>query len=155
MQEEVESKTVHLAITTGRLTWQAIFRGFTAWQYNQTRSGGQSVQGKQSVKDLIGQNAGVSTIPISKTDLNGFERTLKKYGIDYAITRDNSSSPPHYTVFFKSRDADALTAAFKEYNRKKAKQQARPSVRKTLEKLIEKTAAIPKKVIEKVKEYVR
>ena len=39
---------------------------------------------------------------------------------DYAVKKDRSSSPPKYLIFFKGRDADALTAAFTEYTSKKA-----------------------------------
>lgn len=48
-------------------------------------------------------------------------------------------SPPRYLVFFKSRDADALTAAFQEYSGKVVKkhEQEKPSIRKQLVKLQE------------------
>ena len=58
--------------------------------------------GKQSIKELIGQNQGVSSIPIEKTDLKGFEQVARKYGVDYAITKDQNVIPPKYTVFFLS-----------------------------------------------------
>ena len=41
--------------------------------------------------------------------------------MDYAVKKDRSSSQPKYLIFFKSRDADALTAAFTEYTNKKVK----------------------------------
>ena len=37
-----------------------------------------------------------------------------------------------YLVFFKGRDADALTAAFKEFSAKKLTQEQKPSIRKAL-----------------------
>ena len=49
----------------------------------------------------------------------------------YAVKKDRSSSPPKYLIFFKGRDADALTAAFTEYTGKKvrkAEKSERPSV---------------------------
>ena len=42
-----------------------------------------------------------------------------------------------YLVFFKARDADALTAVFSEYTAKKVKKQERPSVLKQLAKFKE------------------
>ena len=48
-----------------------------------------------------------------------FEQTAKKYGIDCALKKDSTETPPRYLVFFKGRDADALTAAFKEFSAKK------------------------------------
>ena len=60
-----------------------------------------------------------------------FEKIARKYGVDYAVKKDRSSSPPKYLIFFKGRDADALTAAFTEYTGKKvrkAEKSERPSV---------------------------
>ena len=58
-------------------------------------------------------------------------RLPRKYGVDYAVKKDRSSSPPKYLIFFKGRDADALTAAFTEYTSKKVKKAQkteRPSI---------------------------
>ena len=78
-------------------------------------------KGKQTVKQLIGQNQGVSNIEINDPSIRDFERIARKYGVDYAVKKDRSTSPPKYLIFFKGRDADALTAAFSEYTQKKVK----------------------------------
>ena len=88
-------------------------------------------KGKQTVKQLIGQNQGVSNIEINDPSIRDFERIARKYGVDYAVKKDRSASPPKYLIFFKARDADALTAAFTEYTGKKVKKAEkteRPSV---------------------------
>ena len=88
-------------------------------------------KGKQTVKQLIGQNQGVSNIEINDPSIKDFERIARKYGVDYAVKKDRSASPPKYLIFFKGRDADALTAAFSEYTQKKVKKadrSERPSV---------------------------
>ena len=88
-------------------------------------------QGKQMVKQLIGQNQGVSNIEITDPSIKEFEKIARKYGVDYAVKKDRSRSPPKYLIFFKGWDADALTAAFTEYTGKKvrkAEKSERPSV---------------------------
>ncbi len=107
--------------------------------------------GKQSVKELLGQNQGVSSIDIAKTDLKGFEGIARKYGIDYAIRKDKSVDPPKYLVFFKAKDADAMTAAFKEYSAKIMNRPRRPSVLKQLRAIAAKIAELPGKVINRDK----
>ena len=64
-------------------------------------------------------------------------RTLAKYGVDFAVKKDRSVSPPKYLIFFKGRDADALTAAFREYTAKEVKRasQDKPSVLEQLRAL--------------------
>ena len=88
-------------------------------------------KGKQTVKQLIGQNQGVSNIEINDPSIRDFECIARKYGVDYAVKKDRSASPPKYLIFFKGRDADALTAVFSEYTGKKVKKaerSERPSV---------------------------
>ena len=94
-------------------------------------------QGKQSLKQLMKQNAGVSNIEITEGNIKAFESTAKKYGIDFALKKDATESPPRYLVFFKGRDADVLTAAFKEFSAKKLTQEKKPSIRKLLSTLKE------------------
>ena len=53
--------------------------------------------GKQKVKELIGQNAGVANVDIKDEDLKGFERIARKYGVDYAVKRVKGQNK--YLVF--------------------------------------------------------
>ena len=97
MQEEVENRTVNLAISTTKLTFRTIVNGYNAWKrHHQAKVAQKTAQlpvGKQSIKELIGQNQGVSSIPIEKTDLKGFEQVARKYGVDYAIKYDLTQHP--------------------------------------------------------------
>ena len=45
-------------------------------------------QGKQTLKQLMKQNAGVSNIEITEGNIKAFESTAKKYGIDFALKKD-------------------------------------------------------------------
>jgi uncharacterized GH25 family protein len=107
--------------------------------------------GKQTVKELLGQGQGVTNLDIAQTDLKGFERVARKYGIDYAIRKDASVDPPKYLVFFKAKDADAMEAAFKEYSQKALRKEERPSVLDQLRKFKELVASLPGKVINREK----
>ncbi len=160
MQEEIENKTVNLAVSTTKLSARSIIRGFQMWKAHHDKGKAKKAvvkdlppHGKQCIKELIGQNQGVSNIDISKTDLKGFEKVARKYGVDYAITKDKGAVPPKYLVFFKAKDADALTAAFTEFSNQKMKKLEKPSVLKQLAKLKEMVAAIvPDKVRHKSQE---
>ena len=140
MQEEVENRTLTLVISgtkfTGRLFKAAIskymaHRREKKLEKQRSRDSPVTPKGKQTVKQLIGQNQGVSNIEINDPSIKDFERIARKYGVDYAVKKDRSASPPKYLIFFKARDADALTAAFTEYTGKKVKKAEkteRPSV---------------------------
>ena len=76
----------------------------------------QAHHGKQTVKQLVEQGAGVRNIEITDKNIKSFERVARKYGVDFALKKDPAEGK--YLVFFKSRDADALNAAFAEYTAK-------------------------------------
>ena len=85
--------------------------------------------GKQTLKDLMKQNTGVSSLEVNYDNIKDFEATAKKYGIDFALKKDAMESPPRYIVFFKGRDADVMTQAFKEYTAKSLKKEKKPSIK--------------------------
>ena len=149
MQEEVEQKTFNIVVSTTKLTARTILNaGKAAIQQQQAKMAG----GKQSVRMLLRQNRGVSSVEIDKTNIRGFERYAKKYGIDYAIRKDNSEMPPRYLVFFKAPDVEAFNAAFKEYSASLLSKTKRPSVLETLHELVQAAAELPGKVRRKEQE---
>lgn len=144
MQEEVESRTVTLMVNSTKFTGRLLKDAITKYmahckekKLQRSRDSPVKPCGKQTVKQLIGQNQGVSNIEVNDPDIRNFERIARKYGVDYAIKKDRSTQPPKYLIFFKARDADALTAAFSEYTAKKVRKQERPSVLKQLAKFKE------------------
>ena len=137
MQDEVNEKTIALYIKTGKLTAQTLQKAMKAILSKGKKQLAKPPQGKQSLKQLMKQNAGVSNIEITEGNIKAFESTAKKYGIDFALKKDTTETPPRYLVFFKGRDADALTAAFKEFSAKKLTQDRKPSIRKLLSTLKE------------------
>ena len=139
MQEEVNEKVIALSIKTGKLSAEVLQKSmkFFLSQIKKQANKRQMPHGKQTLKQLMKQNAGVSNIEITKDNIKAFESTAKKYGIDFALKKDATESPPRYLVFFKGRDADVLTAAFKEFSAKKLTQEKKPSIRKLLSTLKE------------------
>lgn len=158
MQEEIENRTVNLAISTTKLTARGIIRlaakglAYIKRKSREAALKNEKPDGRQTIQQLIGQNQGVTNIDISQTDLKGFEKYARKYGVDYAITKDKSVFPPKYLVFFKARDADAMTAAFNAYSAELLAKSKRPSTLSKLHKLIDAVKSIPTKVTSRDKQ---
>lgn len=134
MQDEINEKTIVLSIRGAKLTARMLQKALKLL-LSQIKKGldKQAIpHGKQTLKQLMRQNAGVSNIEITEDNIKAFEHTAKKYGIDFALKKDASESPPRYLVFFKGRDADVLMSAFKEFSAKKLTQEQKPSLRKSL-----------------------
>lgn len=134
MQDEVNEKVIALSIRATKLTAELLQKSIRFMLSQLKKQLDKPVQhhGKQTLKQLMKQNAGVSSIEITDENIKAFEGTAKKYGIDFALKKDATESPPRYLVFFKGRDADVLTAAFREFSAKKLTQEQKPSIRKAL-----------------------
>lgn len=155
MQEEVTDKTVALVIKGGKLSANvlraAMLKVLDKWK--RSRDSPTVYKGRQTVKQLVSQGAGVSNIEVTDKNIKAFDRVARKYGVDYAVKKDASQTPPRYLVFFKARDADALTAAFTEFSAKTVKRgQQRKSILSQLEKF---KALVKNNVLDRVKEKVR
>ena len=136
MQEEVTQKTIALVIKTAKLDAN-VLKAAMRMYLNHRRQKAQKTYGKTSVKKLVGEGVGVSSIEVTDGNIKSFERVARKYGVDFALKKDKSGDIPKYLVFFKARDADALTAAFKEYTAKEVRRASkdRPSVLEQLRAL--------------------
>ena len=158
MQEEVENRTINLAISTTRLTARSVIAGIRKYLQHREKVKARkgirdtAVHGKQSVEQLLGQNQGATNGEIDKDGIRDFERLAKKYGVDFAVRKDKSVDPPRYLVFVRSKDADALDAICKEHQARSLTKDKKPSVLTQLKKFKEMVAAIPRKVREKKQE---
>ena len=142
MQDEINEKVVALSVKGAKLTAEMLQKAIKAMLAQAKKQQEKQPHGKQTLKQLAKQNAGLSNIEITEGNIKSFEQTAKKYGIDFALKKDSTETPPRYLVFFKGRDADALTAAFKEFSAKKLTQEQKPSIRKVLSDFKEKAAAL-------------
>ena len=157
MQEEVENRTINLAISTTKLTGRTIVAGIRKYLQHREKVKAQkardpAVHGKQTVKQLLSQNQGATNVEIDKSGIKDFERLAKKYGVDYAVRKDKSVDPPRYWVFVRSKDSEALDAICKEHDARSLTKEKKPSVLAQLKKFKEIVAAIPKKIREKKQE---
>ena len=143
MQEEVSTKIVAIAIRGGKISAEVLDKALKKFvqeleKAQKTASQPKTYRGKQTVKHLVSQNAAISNIEVTDGNIKSFDRTAKKYGIDYALKKDTSELPPRYIVFFKGRDVDVMAQAFKEFSSKTVKRQEKPSLRQQLSKQIQK-----------------
>ena len=88
--------------------------------------------GKISVKELVGQGMGASSIEVTDNNIKSFERVARKYNVDFAVKKDKTVEPPKYMVFFKGKDADVMTQAFREFVKVNEKKHNRISVKEKL-----------------------
>ena len=115
--DELSEKLICLIIdsgkTGGKLTKEAFIKAIEAFLDNTEQR--PKSKGEQTLAELTSQGAGVESIEISSNSIDSFKEILNKYEVDYAAeTGDNDISK----VFFKPRDTEVITTAFKEYANK-------------------------------------
>lgn len=146
MQDEVNEKTMALCIKGGKISAQLLKAALTKLlseiekkKQQSKKMGGQNrcKRGKQSIKSLQQSGAQLTNIVVTDNNIKSFDRVARKYGIDYSLKKVEQEGKSEYLVFFKAKDVDVMTAAFKEYTSETLKKQKRESVRQKLEKVKE------------------
>jgi len=133
MQEEVTDKAIELTVQCVKITAKVLAKAMEDMLRKMEQTRNTSPRGKQTLKQLSRQNAGMSNVEITDQNIKSFEPYARKYGIDFALKKDTSVTPPKWLVFFKGRDADAMTAAFSEFSAKTLKRNiTKPSMLKQI-----------------------
>ena len=112
----------------------------------------QTPHGKQSVKKLMAHGASASSVELSG-DTKLFDRVARKWNVDYAFYK---TGPDKYLLFFKSGQADAITACFSEYSRRvmKRSKSRRVPIREQLKRAAAELARQPSHKKERAREAV-
>ena len=146
MQDEVNEKTMALCIKGGKISAQILKAALTKLlseiekkkqQSKKMEGQNRCKRGKQSIKSLQQSGAQLTNIVVTDNNIKSFDRVARKYGIDYSLKKVEQEGKSEYLVFFKAKDVDVMTAAFKEYTSETLKKQKRESVRQKLEKVKE------------------
>ena len=148
MQDEVNEKTMALCIKGGKISAQILKAALTKLlaeiekKQQSKKMGGQNrcKRGKQSIKSLQQSGAQLTNIVVTDNNIKSFDRVARKYGIDYSLKKAEKEGKTEYLVFFKAKDVDVMTAAFKEYTGVSLKKEQRQSIRKKLEQAKERVA---------------
>ena len=160
MQEEVNEKTISLCIKGGKITAQilkaALIKLLAEMDKKKQRGKGEKSQckktGRQSIKSLQKSGAQITNIVVMDNNIKSFDRVARKYGIDYSLKKAEKEGKTEYLVFFKAKDVDVMTAAFKEYTGVSLKKEQRQSIRKKLEQAKERVAKHREITKEKMKD---
>jgi len=139
MQEYNNDKIVALSFKSTKVTASVFVKILKRFMELQKRRQPKVIRGKQPLKTLIrgNDNASVTNIDITDQNIKTFEKTARKYGIDYSLKKDSSENPPKYTIFFRAKDSEIMTKAFKDFlNSESRKKEKKPSIPARLNDLV-------------------
>ena len=100
---------------------------------------------------LMGHGAATNSIEVESP--KDFDRVARKWNVDYAFYK---TGPDKYLLFFKSGQADAITACFSEYSRRvmKRSKSRRVPIREQLKRAAAELARQPSHKKERAREAV-
>lgn len=148
MQEELQRKTVAFTVQATKITGKVLKAAALAFLRHRRKKHNEIYVGNNSMKRLTRRDGGANTIDVGGR-IKSFEKVAQKYQVRYHIEKVRGSQPPKWTIFFKANQADAITAALKEYARREIKRDERPSLHEQLNKLREKVKEQRDKVKDK------
>lgn len=143
MQEELEQRTVSVTVQAAKLSGRVLKAAIAAALRKMEQERNTPKVGRNTMKRLAGRDGGMNTIAVSGR-IRSFERYARKHQVRYHIEKEVGVDPPRWTVYFKANQADALTAAFKEYTKKDLSRESRPSMLAKLHKFKELAQALGK-----------
>ena len=143
MQEELEQRTVSVTVQAAKLSGRVLKAAIAAALRKMEQERNTPKVGRNTLKRLAGRDGGMNTIEVSGR-IRSFERYARKHQVRYHIEKEVGVDPPRWTVYFKANQADALTAAFKEYTKKDLSRESRPSMLAKLHKFRELAQALGK-----------
>jgi len=113
-----------ISITKVLPTMLDVAKGMAKWLCGQS---GSKKEGQQTLKQLSQHGDKLSEIPLNSDNIKSFTSIARKHGVSFALSEDTTKNPPRHTVYFKAKDTESMSAAFKEYiseelNRDKSKE---------------------------------
>lgn len=133
IDEDVSRRTIAVSIKATKLTGRVLAQACLA------------------VRQLMGHGAATNSIEVESP--KDFDRVARRWNVDYAFYK---TGPDKYLLFFKSGQADAITACFSEYSRrvlKRSKSQRVP-IREQLKRAAAELARQPSHKKERAREAV-
>ena len=88
MQEEVDQKTIALAVKTGKLTAQVLQAAIRKYLAARQKGTGKTHHGQQSLRQLKKDGSALSNIEITDANIGLFKPCAKKYKIDFNLRKD-------------------------------------------------------------------
>lgn len=151
MQEHVNERTIALQVKAARFTAVELKKILAKYlrhrKYVKQKKKGVklvSSKGKTTLENLSKKYDGLKNIEINENNIKDFEKVAKKYNLEYALKKDDKSTPPTYFVFFKGKDLDVIDFAFKEYLKTSLEMddEKRPSLKAKLKEMVEKAKSM-------------
>ena len=154
VDEDISRRTIAVSVRASKLTARglAYVVGAVGRKIRKAHREHQTPHGRQTVRQLMAHGAATNSIEIEAP--RQFDRVARRFNVDYAFYK---TGPDKYLLFFKSGQADAVTACFSEYSKRllKRSKSSRVPIREQLKRAEDQLAKEKPRKKERVKEAAR
>ena len=142
MQEDITRGVINLVEKAEQMSEQALREAIShlLQQWKENKSSPQV--GRNTLRKISARDGGANMVEV-QSKLPQFERIARKYKIAYSVRKELNSHPPRWQIFFQGKQADQVTAAFKEYAGKVTRQMNKPSLLQQLRKNVDRVRSMP------------
>lgn len=107
-------RTVALIVNADKLTARVLAYALRAAgrKIQREMQAHKTPHGRQTVKKLMNHGEATSSLPVESP--RQFDKVARRWNVDYAFYKNDDGK---YLLFFKSKQADAITACFGHYSR--------------------------------------
>ena len=107
-------RTVALIVNADKLTARVLAYALRAAgrKIQREMQAHKTPHGRQTVKKLMNHGEATSSLPVESP--RQFDKVARRWNVDYAFYKNDDGK---YLLFFKSKQADAITACFGQYSR--------------------------------------
>ena len=135
MQEDVDNKTIALAVKatkiTGKLIKEAVVKFLQLCKKGMANRA-QNKSGEVSLDDLRSRNGELNSVVIQDSDTKRLDKVCRKYHVRYSVFKKDNDQ---FIILFKSPDAESMRYAMEEFAENKPTLTAEKSVREKLKNL--------------------
>jgi hypothetical protein len=161
INEELTQRELNVAVRVGNITVAELRKALEKIivKITQSKNSKSQVQskssseqdlksGKQTLKQLHKHNEGLTSIELKDPNLRMLFKEMKRNDIDFSVLKDGKGK---YTLFFKGKNADEMTHAFKQYTEKMVAKVERKPIKEVLKEAKVAARALLDKGLDKVK----
>ncbi len=109
--ERGTKKTIDISVKAEQMTADVLKAAL-----QEVMTGRAEKKGRMTYRQLVDKSPSkLDSIEVSDDNIGVFLKTARKYDLDFALKRDDSTQPPTYHVFFSAARTEDFKRAFTEY----------------------------------------
>lgn len=149
LSQEVAKESVKVIYKGTEVTSQVIDSLIRLYLKYKQEQKAEKKTGEKSIKELNKTEKKLESITIAQEDLRGLKRELKKFGIDFAVVKNQKDNT--YEIYFKGSNINQIKHSLENYLAQRLKIEKKPSIKEKIRLAKEKVKNLKRDQINQIK----